>query len=128
MDMIIQALLSWQFVLLCLAIAALVYLVRQIVEYQLIKYNDKDSNLWNNLLLPILPIILGIIVGVFLKDPYPDVIKTESARIIFGLNAGFLSGLVYRVIKGTLISKVSGIESDEAQQNLVAQVRETINK
>ncbi len=109
MDPILQILLSWQFILFGLAVAGVVYVLRILAEYfiQLAKKNPKSSKLWSNVLLPILPVVIGAVGAVHFKSfPYPDGLVTKGDRIIFGLVAGLLSTLMYRVIKGLLAQKV----------------------
>lgn len=118
MDPILAVLLSWQFVLFGLAIATVMYVLRIVVEYvaTLVKKSLANSQLWNDLLLPILPVIIGALSSYFFKVfPYPGfppgpggVIPTGD-RIIFGLVAGLLSGLMYRVIKSLLYQKIAGL-------------------
>lgn len=118
MDPILAVLLSWQFVLFGLAIATVMYVLRIIVEYvaTLVKKSLANSQLWNDLLLPILPVIIGGLASYVLKVfPYPSfpagpggVIPTGD-RLIFGLVAGLLSGLMYRVIKSLLYQKMVGL-------------------
>jgi|SRR5579885_1531179 len=116
MDTVLQALLSWQFVLFALAIAALTFVIRKVVEFALDNPNiptgkmTKEDRLWKELILPILPVVLGAVAGFLAKKyPFPDGLTNPSARIAFGLVAGLLSGLVYRVIKGTLAAKVAAV-------------------
>ena len=118
MDPILQVLLSWQFVFFGLAIAAIVYVLRLIAEYvaSLLKKDLSQSNLWNNLLLPIVPIALGVVAALLLKKfPYPgftpDVhgVVSRGDRIIFGLVAGLLSTLMYRIIKALLYQKLVNV-------------------
>lgn len=114
MDAVLQALLSWQFVLFCLAISALVFVVRKFVEYAMENWISvaKESKFWKELILPILPITLGTVCALLAKKyPYPDGLTTISARVAFGLVAGLLSGLVYRVTKASLTSKLSSLIS-----------------
>jgi hydrogenase-4 membrane subunit HyfE len=114
MDTVLQALLSWQFVLFCLAVSAIVFVVRKFAEYAMENWAAaaKESKLWRELILPILPIVLGTACAFLAKKyPYPDGLNTGSARIAFGLVAGLLSGLVYKVVKGTLSSKLAGLVS-----------------
>jgi hypothetical protein len=116
MDTVLQALLSWQFVLFALAIAALTFVIRKVVEFALDNPSiptgkmTKTDRLWTELLLPILPVVLGAVAGLLAKKyPFPDGLTNPSARIAFGLVAGLLSGLVYRVIKGTLAGKIAAV-------------------
>lgn len=118
MDPILQVLLSWQFVLFGLAIATVVYVFRTIVEYfaSLCKANLSASQLWNNLILPLFPIAIGILAALVLKKfPYPGFVPNAAGvivrgdRIIFGLVTGLLSTLMYRVVKSLLYQKMVGI-------------------
>ena len=111
MDPILQVLLSWQFILFGLAVAAGVFVIRRIVEYFIsLKTDPKNVKLWNDLVLPILPVVLGPASAVFISAfPYPDGLTTKPSRFIFGLVAGLLSGLIYRVFKSLLQQKIDGV-------------------
>jgi len=110
MDPILQTLLSWQFVIFSMAIAAVMFVLRTLAEYAMSNWASaaKESKLWNDLLLPILPVIVGPAAAVLIKAfPYPDCLTTSSSRFIFGLVAGLLSTLLYRVFKALLLQKES---------------------
>lgn len=119
MDPILQMLLSWQFIVFGLAIAALVFVIRQLIDYSLerwvkLRQKEKKLKLWTNLVLPILPVLLGGICGFLVKTyPYPQELTTPGGRVVFGLVAGLMSGLLYRVIKSLLFQKVT-VEPDSA--------------
>lgn len=67
----------------------------------------KNSKLWKDLILPILPVILGPAAAYLAHQyPYPGGLTSGSARVAFGLVAGLLSGLVYRVLKSMLGYKI----------------------
>lgn len=117
MDPILQVLLSWQFVLFGLAVAMVMYVFRLIVEYlaTVLKKDLSTSKLWNELVLPIAPILLGMVGAILVKTfPYPgftpDVhgIVARGDRIIFGLVAGGFSTIMYRVIKSLFYQKMVG--------------------
>lgn len=110
MDPILQMFFSWQFIIFCLGIAAIVFVIRSVAEYLIINYlkSLKNLMLWKELILPILPVTSGGVTAWFLKSyPYPPDLSFNGGRIIFGIVAGFLSGLVYRVIKGILNNKAN---------------------
>lgn len=112
MDSILQVLMSWQFVLFSLSVVAVTTVFRTIVEYLLsnVKIIVKESKLWNDLILPILPVVIGPVGAILVNGyPYPDGILTSDARFVFGLVAGLLSGLMYRVIKAILNQKISAV-------------------
>ena len=135
MDNILQALLSWQFVLFALAIAAFTFVARKVVEFAIDSPSiptgkmTKNDRFWTELVLPILPVVLGGGGGYLAKMyPFPDGITSASARIAFGLVAGLLSGLLYRIIKGILASKLAAIVPAGNPEDPGASVRDTINK
>lgn len=110
MDPILQMLLSWQFVLFGLAISAILFVVRKFVEFGMEKWAvlAKESKLWNDLLLPIAPVVLGGGLAVIIKQfPYPDNLTSGSSRFVFGLVAGLLSTLLYRIVNSLLGQKIS---------------------
>lgn len=127
MDPILQTLLSWQFIIFGMAVAAIVFVIRKVVEYFL---PSKDTKLWNDLLLPIIPVFLGVVLGwVFKTFPYPDGLTTTGDRIVFGLVAGLLSTLMYRVMRSLLIQKIQAVDPQTAttvQQVLPATVESNL--
>jgi hypothetical protein len=96
----------------------------------------KESKLWKELLLPILPVVMGGLGGFIFKTyPYPDGLTTTGSRFLFGLVAGLLSGLFYRVVKAMFIQRIQTAlpnatldSSDITDEELANQVRQTINK
>jgi hypothetical protein len=126
MDPILQVLLSWQFVLFGLAVAMVMYVFRLIVEYiaGAAKADLTKSKLWNELVLPILPIALGLVGSwVLTTFPYPGFtpnaagVVARGDRLIFGLVSGGFSTVMYRVIKALLYQKLV-----DTAQNLTPQV------
>lgn len=114
MDTIFQALFSWQFLLFCLAIAAVLFVIRRIFEYLMDtrKIDAKNSKFWKDLILPILPVIIGPTAAYIAHQyPYPGGLSSSAARVAFGLVAGLLSGLVYRVLKSMLGYRIKNPES-----------------
>lgn len=131
MDPILQVLLSWQFVLFGLAVAFVIYVARIIAEYiaTVLNKNLASSKLWNELVLPVTPIVLGVVGSILLKSfPYPGFtpdahgVFARGDRIIFGLVAGGFSTIMYRVIKSLLYQKIVS-----AAQVLTGTVPMTIN-
>lgn len=120
MDTII---LTWQFVFFSLSIAAVMFVVKKTAEYLMSRSSslpNKDSKIWTDLLLPVLPIVIGALAGLlFKKFPYPDGLTTTSSRIIFGLVAGLLSTLVYRVAKSFLFQKIMPTKNVGDEENVV---------
>lgn len=121
MDALIQAFLSWQFLFFCLAIGAVIFVIRQVVEYGMEnwwplkqwKAANKEAKLWRGLILPILPIVLGQVGALLAKSyPYPEGFSSTSGRIVFGLVAGFTSGLIVRLFRSFLSDKVSEFKNN----------------
>jgi len=117
MDPILQVLLSWQFMLFGLAVAMVVYVLRTVVEYlaSSANFDLSKSKFWNDLVLPIIPILLGVVGAWMLtKFPYPGFtpnaqgIVARGDRLIFGLVTGGFSTVMYRVIKAILFQKIQG--------------------
>jgi hypothetical protein len=109
MENALQALLSWQFVLFCVSVAACTHVIRIVVDFILRSKNIEPKNnlFWTDLVLPILPVILGSAGAVLAKQyPYPLDIGSGSGRFAFGLCAGLLSGLVWRVVKSMIHVKL----------------------
>lgn len=110
MDNVLLALFTWQFVLFCLAVFGITLIIRRIAEYALVnnKFIAKESKLWRDLILPTLPIIVGIIFAVIAKKyPYPVDMTATSARVSWGLAGGLLSGLGYRVVNSFVVSFIT---------------------
>lgn len=121
MDNVLQALLSWQFVFFALAIAAMTFVLKKVVEFAIDNQSiptgsmTKENRFWKELVLPISPVVMGAGAGFLAKMyPFPEGIESASARLAFGMVAGFLSGLVYRIVKGTLASKLQAATSAPA--------------
>ncbi|CAB4196487.1 hypothetical protein UFOVP1290_7 [uncultured Caudovirales phage] len=118
----LQALLSWQFILFGLCVFAVVFILRTIMEYMLrnFKVVAKKSRLWNELMLPIAPPIIGVVMSMFGKSlPYPENLTTFGGKIEFGLVAGLLSGLIYRVVKSFIASKITPPNKDVETQDKI---------
>jgi len=116
MDNVLQALLSWQFVFFALAISAMTFVLKKVVEFAVDNSNiptgnmTKEGRFWKELVLPISPVLLGSVIGLLAQMyPFPEGIVSISARVVFGMVAGLFSGLLYRIVKGTLTSKFAAI-------------------
>ena len=121
MDTALQAILSYQFILFCLALSACTYVITIIVNYcfSVKGYVAKKINWWSNLVLPILPVVLGCIGALLAKQyPYPSDIHSGSGRFAFGLCAGLLSGLVWRLAKAMLNAKIAALQPNVAPVEL----------
>jgi hypothetical protein len=113
MDALLAIFLSWQFMIFCLGLSAMGFVLRKLIEYFILDNphlpGNKRSMIWRSLILPIAPVVSGAVAAYLAKGyPYPEGLGTsEYGRVSFGLVAGLLSGLVYRVISEILRSKMS---------------------
>lgn len=117
MDPILQIFLSWQFLIFCVAIIAVVFIIRKIAEYGLANWAPimKETKLWNDLILPILPVVVGFLGGLAIKSyPYPYGLTNTVSRCIFGLGAGLLSTLLYKVLALLIQQKIAGLMTPTA--------------
>lgn len=98
----------WQTVLFCLGIFAFSHVIRRACEG--FKPQLKINLVWKDAVLPTLPVIMGMLIGMFaVKYPYPDSIKSFSARVFFGGVCGFFSAWVYKVVR-TILKKRLGVD------------------
>ena len=111
----IQVLWSWQLITFSLSVVAMVFVLKTVCEYTIsaiTKTDPQNSKIWNDMILPILPILMGMIGGfLFIGFPYPDGLVSPSGRFIFGSVSGLLSTTVYRYIKAAIAAKSSSLGS-----------------
>jgi hypothetical protein len=111
MESVLSQILSVYFVLLCLGISAATFVCRKIIEFILDNPKvsaSKTSKFWTELFLPIFPVLFGGLYGYWDKSfVFTATATSSSQRFLFGLVAGLLSGLVYKVIKGLIYSKLN---------------------
>ncbi len=89
--------LSINFIIFSLAIAALNFIIKTIVEY--VDKAPKSLELWENVVLMVLPIIVGGLAGAMITSyPYPIGFTSAISRVIFGVVAGLLAGTLGRVV------------------------------
>jgi len=100
--------MSWQFVLFSLGIAAITYVVRTVIEYFVT--DPKYLNPWEDLILPLIPIPIGILMAYFaVAYPFPIGISSVSSRLIFGAVSGLVSTVTYRAVWGIISAKIQSI-------------------
>jgi hypothetical protein len=101
----IAAVFSWNLLLFALGVFVMTWVIRTVVEYFIPK--AVDAKLWQKLVLPLLPVVLGTAIGFFAKMyPYPDGLTTLVARLMFGGVGGMFSGLVFQIAKGMLKDRI----------------------
>lgn len=106
---LIQAI--WPTVLFSLGVYGLLFVLRLIVERSIPRLKMDGNYYWREVVLPVLPFLLGGLVGALLSAyPYPEGIGSCMARALYGAVCGLFSGVVYRVVKNLVRSKLSKSE------------------
>lgn len=101
----ISSVFSWNLLLFALGVFVITWVVRTIVEYFVT--SAVGAKLWEKLVLPLLPVVVGTAIGFFAKMyPYPDGLTTLVARLMFGGVGGMFSGLIFQVAKGMLKDRI----------------------
>lgn len=101
--------LSWQFIVFSLVLAGIVETVRRFVEY--FEKDVKDLDLWNKLILPTMPVVLGALLGLLIKAyPYPSDFSSTWGRVFWGFVAGLVSTFLYRLVKAMWNSRIKASE------------------
>ena len=100
--------LTWQFVLFSLGVMTVIFVLRTFLQYFIAAL--PKSKTWNNLIMPIAPIIIGGAMGLLLKAyPYATGLTSSGDHVLFGAIAGLLSGFIYKTIKGSLGSQIQSL-------------------
>ncbi len=118
---IFEQLLTLPNLVFCLAIWALVFIQRKIVET--VWSGAKTNKYWREIFLPVGPLFSGAgLAAAVSPDLYtfPDMFTTIWGRLFFGLVCGLASGLVYRMFKKGLKETLSGALSKLTQKNTTA--------
>jgi hypothetical protein len=102
----LEALFTWQAVVACLAIYAIIFVVRTVVEG--LWKSAKDNRYWRDIVLPISGIVIGGLFGlVAYVFPWPEGFADHvSNRVIFGAVCGIFVNHVYSTVKSWLSSKL----------------------
>ena len=104
MNELLSIFITWQFLVLCLGIAAVTFVFRTTIEYAILNNpkmpGNSHSRFWRDFILVIFPVILGVVFAFAGKSfPYPEAIYEPYGRLLFSASAGLLSPTAYRVIK-----------------------------
>lgn len=101
-------------VILSIFLFGLTFVAKKIVEFLLANKLNTSKNadfykkLWSDLILPILPFVLGMIFGFFITSyPYPEEFKGVFSKMAYMSSSGLFSGLVVRVVKAAFKLKIT---------------------
>ena len=112
----LSVLFSWQTVVLCLAIYAIVFAFRKILEV-IPKINLASKIWWRDGVLPTIPIAVGALLGWIPQVANlcpPEIGANTVNRIIFGCVAGLFSGFLYQKIMSLVTSiKLNALTNSE---------------
>ena len=110
----LSVLLSWQTVLLSLAIYAITLIFRRVLE-GIKKFDLKDRIYWRDVIVPTFPLVAGALIGMLPQSSNlcPGSIGiTMFNRMLFGLFCGLVSGFLYAKIMSLVNSvKLNGLVS-----------------
>jgi hypothetical protein len=88
--------LSTSFLILCLFIAALNFIVKTVIEFY--DHNVRSLLWFEDIFLMILPIVFGALTGALVSSyPYPVGFTSTASHVIFGVVAGLLASTVGKV-------------------------------
>jgi len=114
---VLTQLLSVSNIILCLAIVALVWVQRKLIEIitkKAFKKNIKESSLWKEFFMPIGPIVTGALITLIPQLPVPDMFNGGiTVRMVFGIGIGLISGLVYRLAKKNILDKMGQVTEEK---------------
>ena len=95
---ILATVFTSKLLIFALAISGIMFFIRTIAEYAISRL--KTSKIYNELLLPLLPLMLGVVFGSLAGIGAPG-----------GLVAGMFSGLTFKVIKGLLKKSIGDVSN-----------------
>ena len=99
-----ESLITFPVLFFSLAVFLATYFTRKIIEALLPSIRKdtpltKAQKIWEEFLLPALPVLVGIALGVLVTSwPWPPGIVKPGARAIAGAVCGLLSTLAYRML------------------------------
>jgi cytochrome bd-type quinol oxidase subunit 2 len=127
MDNVLASLFTIEFVVYCVIIFLAVSGLRHSLEWlanQFFKLTDDRidtaiKDFWREILLPVLPMIVGGLFAFFVADyPYPQIFTTSvTARVFFGIFTGLVSAHAYPRIKFYL-KKLAPSKIDETAEKI----------
>jgi len=122
LDSLVNAIVSQQFIYICLAVYVVTYFVRRLiegtwkvlVETGRVRQTTLAFRLWNEVCLPVLTIFVGGLMGLMAKTfVWPELTNgTRSGRIMFGAVCGLFSAFIYNRIRAWIKSNPAKAEED----------------
>lgn len=114
MDDLISLLVTYKSALLALCVVIGTFFVRRIVETAIpslqgakAPYASRVAAWWAEVLLPMVPVTLGVGLALGVSELSPE--ASKGVRAVYGLILGWSSSVVYKVVSQTLKAK-TGVE------------------
>lgn len=117
MDEVVSHILSYKFVLMCVIVWIITFFIRRVVETarpSLKKaadetehkqtYTNRLAVWWNDVILHAIPVVLGSLLAIIMKDMAPDTVW--YSRAIYGVLPGWLSAFIYKLLRQTLKKRI----------------------
>ena len=119
MDFGIDKFLTMPTMLFGVAVYLIVFMIRRVVETAWKPFTE--NKYWRDIVLPLLPALLGIALALACyKFPFPEGIKSKSARALYGLVVGFFCSKFYRTAKVLIDRKVPQPDPNAPKEPVVA--------
>lgn len=128
LDALAEAILNPQFIYICLSVYVVTYFVRRLTEgiCKILVDSNKVKNtalalrIWSEILLPILPVLVGGLMGLMAKTfIWPEITNgTRSGRIIYGAVCGLFSAFIYNRIRAWIRSSPKKSKIDNSQPSV----------
>jgi Na+-translocating ferredoxin:NAD+ oxidoreductase RnfD subunit len=124
-----EELFSSQTIYICLAVYVVTYFIRRIlegtwkilVESGRVKNNHLAYRIWSEILLPIVPILVGGAMGLMAKFIiWPDITNGNvGGRILYGAVCGMFSSFIFSRIRGFLKSAPTRGANEEEDEKVL---------
>jgi hypothetical protein len=122
-DAFVNNFFGWHTLVFMLGCYVLTFFTRRVLETAIpslpMKADENDpapsyptvmSRWWNKVIVYVLPVAFGALLGLVAKKyPFPDGFQSVSARLLFGVFAGFFSGFVFKIVT-QIIGKKFGVD------------------
>lgn len=94
----IEQLATYQTLVFCIGVYAILFILRKVLEGVFRKQDLANRYYWREVLLPVLPSLIGMGMGIGMKFfPFPEGFTHWGQRALYGLVCGFASALVYKI-------------------------------
>lgn len=112
--------IKWQTIVFSLGIFVAVLIFRKVVEgfYPSLSKStplNRGQQLWEAVVLPVLPPVLGGIFALFTPELLQPSLTTMHSQVVFGAVCGFLSTYAYMILKA-VVKKNFGVEEPTGRE------------